>query len=89
AKRSIATDSRVFPKGALCFIETQEPIINENKEIIDWVDFSRFVLNQDTGGAIKGPGRVDIFMGNGVEAEVTAGHLQHRGDLYFLVLKPD
>jgi membrane-bound lytic murein transglycosylase A len=87
-KRSIATDPRTFPKGALCFIKTQEPVISDGK-IIDWVDFGRFVLNQDTGGAIKGAGRVDIFMGNGVEAEITAGHMQHRGDLFFLVLKPE
>jgi membrane-bound lytic murein transglycosylase A len=54
-----------------------------------WADFSRFVLNQDTGGAIKGPGRVDIYWGNGPYAEVAAGHLRHPGELYFLVLKPE
>jgi membrane-bound lytic murein transglycosylase A len=44
----------------------------------------RLVLNQDTGGAIRGPGRVDLFCGFGPEAEALAGHLQHRGTLYFI-----
>jgi membrane-bound lytic murein transglycosylase A len=47
------------------------------------------VLNQDTGGAIRGPGRADLFWGNGPYAEIAAGHLAHTGKLYFLILKPD
>jgi membrane-bound lytic murein transglycosylase A len=47
------------------------------------------MLNQDTGGAIKGPGRADMFWGDGIYAEIVAGHMQHHGKLYFLVLKPD
>jgi len=49
------------------------------------VPFTRFVLNQDTGGAIKGPGRADLFWGQGQEAELGAGFMQHEGELYFLV----
>ncbi len=60
--RSIATDSKLFPKGALALISTQKPVI-ENGIIKKWEPFSRFVLNQDTGGAIKGPGRADLFWG--------------------------
>jgi membrane-bound lytic murein transglycosylase A len=87
--RSIATDSKLFPKGALGFIVAQKPVI-ENGSITAWEPFTRFVLNQDTGGAIKGPGRVDIFFGQGRDAELTAGNLQHEGELYFLVRKkPD
>jgi len=56
--------------------------------IIGWTKFSRFVLNQDSGGAIKGAGRADIFWGSGPYAELTAGHLQHEGDLYILIKKP-
>ena len=44
--------------------------------------------NQDTGGAIRGAGRADIFWGSGPYAEVAAGHLKHDGDLYVLVKKP-
>jgi membrane-bound lytic murein transglycosylase A len=84
--RSIATDNRFFPKGALGFISSQKPVI-ENGAIKAWEPFTRFVVNQDTGGAIKGPGRVDVFFGPGPEAELTAGNLQHEGELYFLVRK--
>jgi membrane-bound lytic murein transglycosylase A len=48
---------------------------------------SRFVLNLDTGGAIRGPGRVDVFWGRGVEAELAAGLMKQPGELYFLVPK--
>jgi membrane-bound lytic murein transglycosylase A len=84
--RSIATDSKLFPKGALGFIAAQKPVI-ENGIIKSWVPFTRFVLNQDTGGAIKGPGRADLFFGQGAEAELTAGNFQHEGELYFLMRK--
>ncbi len=82
--RSIATDNRLFPKGALAFISSQKPVI-ENGVIKGWVPFTRFVVNQDTGGAIKGSGRVDLFYGQGSSAELAAGNLQHEGELYFLV----
>jgi membrane-bound lytic murein transglycosylase A len=84
--RSIATDSKLLPKGALAFIEAQKPVI-ENGAITEWTPFKRFVLNQDTGGAIKGPGRVDLFWGQGSEAELAAGYMQQEGKLYFLFRK--
>jgi membrane-bound lytic murein transglycosylase A len=85
--RSIALDRRIFPPAALAFIETEKPLIDDAGQIHSWQRFSRFVLNQDTGGAIKGPGRADLFWGNGPYAEIAAGHLKHTGELYFLVLK--
>jgi membrane-bound lytic murein transglycosylase A len=84
--RSIATDSKLFPRGALAIISTLKPVI-ENGAIMEWVPFTRFVLNQDAGGAIKGPGRVDLFWGRGPEAEVAAGYMQQEGELYFLIRK--
>lgn len=87
--RSIATDRRLFPKGALAFIETEKPLVDGNGTIESWSGFGRFVLNQDTGGAIRGPGRADLFWGNGPYAELAAGYMQHPGKLYFLVLKTD
>jgi membrane-bound lytic murein transglycosylase A len=87
--RSIATDQTIFPRGALAFVKTRKPVIGPGGDIRSWVPFSRFVLNQDTGGAITGPGRVDLFCGRGNEAEITAGHLKEEGDLYFLVLKKE
>ncbi len=119
--RSIATDVSIFPKGALCFMETTLPamtgkgedggldstapksanqgnaanqgkVLNQGKREDDGVwpreeVFSGFVLNQDTGGAIKGAGRADFFCGNGAYAEFVAGHMKQSGRLYFLVLK--
>lgn len=87
--RSIALDRRIFPLPALAFIETQKPLVNADEQIGGWTDFSRFVLSQDAGGAIRGPGRADLFWGNGTYAEIAAGHMQHAGRLYFLVLKPE
>lgn len=87
--RSVALDRRLFPHAALAFIQTQKPVVNSAGQIDRWVDCMRFVLNQDTGGAIRGPGRADLFWGNGPYAEIAAGHLAHVGELYFLILKPD
>jgi len=86
--RSIATDRRACPPSALAFIQTMKPVTDPRGNIRAWVDFSRFVLNQDTGGAIKGPGRADLFWGSGPYAEIAAGHLKHPGNIYFLILKP-
>ena len=85
--RSLALDAELFPKGALAFIFCQKPVIDNQGVIIGWKKFSRFVLIQDTGGAIKGAGRADLFWGSGTEAEISAGHLQHDGGLYILIKK--
>lgn len=87
--RSVAVDRKIFPLPALAFIKTKKPLLNMGGKIVKWRDFGRFALSQDTGGAIRGPGRVDLFQGNGEYAETAAGHLRHNGELYFLVLKPD
>ncbi|MBM4313316.1 MAG: transglycosylase [Deltaproteobacteria bacterium] len=87
AGRSIATDAVVFPRGALAFIRTQKPILDPEGNVLSWVPFSRFVVAQDAGGMIKGAGRVDLFCGTGDEAEMLAGSLKERGELYFLVKK--
>jgi len=98
AGRSIAVDFRIFPKAAPAYIQCVKPKRTSKPEDMkpdtpaesntdDWIPFGRFVLAQDTGGAITGPGRVDLFCGSGPDAEWTAGHLQHPGTLYLLVLK--
>ncbi len=87
--RSIAIDPANFPLGALAFIKTRKPVPDENCEAIaKWNNLARFVLSQDTGGAIKGPGRADIFWGSGSCSGLLAGHIKEYGDLFFLVLKP-
>ena len=87
--RSLALQKRIFPSAALAFIESKKPRVDDNNRIFEWTDFKRFVLNQDTGGAIRGPGRADLFWGNGPYAEIAAGYMQHPGSLYFLILNPD
>jgi membrane-bound lytic murein transglycosylase A len=87
--RSLALDRRIFPLAGLAFIETQKPVVDEQGNILSWSKCSRFALNQDTGGAIRGPGRADLFWGNGAYAEIAAGHMRNQGKLYFLILKPD
>jgi membrane-bound lytic murein transglycosylase A len=87
--RSVALDRKLFPPAALAFVETKKPLSNLQGQVDSWTDCRRFMLNQDTGGAIIGPGRADIFWGSGAYAELVAGHLRHPGRLYFLVLRPD
>lgn len=89
AERSIALDRRIFPPAALVYIETSRPVLDQEGQIETWEAFKGFVLNQDTGGAIRGPGRADLFWGNSPYAELAAGHMQHAGAIYFLVLKLD
>ncbi len=85
--RSIATDKQIFPPGALSYIKTAVPYLNPSGTIEKNIPWSRFVLNQDEGGAIKGPHRVDIFWGSGIQAKLTASHLKQPGKLYYLIVK--
>lgn len=80
--RSIATDKKKMPPGALALIATELPNDNLQPEAM-----TRFVLDQDTGGAIIGPGRVDLFMGTGDTAKAKAGLVRSDGKLYYLFLK--
>lgn len=90
-ERSIATDKSLMPPGALALIHSPIPYENPGavlqsrrypKRLV-----SRYVLDQDTGGAIKGAGRVDIFMGSGPVAGDRAGLVNDDGQLYYLLLK--
>lgn len=86
AERSIATDKSILPPGALAVIQTSIPIVTQQGEM-ETREVSRYVLDQDTGSAIKGAGRVDIFMGTGKIAGDRAGLINHTGKLYYLLLK--
>ena len=85
--RSIASDPRLFPPGTLAFIECEKPVFDLQKRIIGWQKFGRFVLNQDTGGAIRGADRADLFTGHGELSELVAGNMKQKGSLYFLLKK--
>jgi membrane-bound lytic murein transglycosylase A len=87
AGRSMATDSRLFPKGALAWIETEVPIIDESGDLVGWRPIARFTLNQDTGGAIRGLQRADLYFGTGAEPAALAGYMNRQGKIYFLLLK--
>lgn len=87
--RSIALDRREYPPAALAFVQSEKPDTSDGKTIQAWIKFSRFMLNQDTGSAISGSNRGDIFWGHGPYAELAAGYMKHPGRLYFLMLRPD
>jgi membrane-bound lytic murein transglycosylase A len=65
---SAAVDPRFIPLGAPLIIDSVHPVSGE--------PLLRPVLAQDTGGAIKGPLRLDLFWGFGAQAEEAAGR-QH------------
>jgi len=86
AERSIATDKSLMPPGALALIHTSLPFPNATGQM-EYRTVSRYVLDQDTGTAIKGPGRVDYYMGTGKLAGDRAGMTGGNGQLYYLLLK--
>jgi membrane-bound lytic murein transglycosylase A len=86
-ERSIATDKSLMPPGALALIRAPFPYINKSNKIENRL-VSRYVLDQDTGGAIKGAGRVDYFLGTGDSPGERAGLTVSNGQLFYLLLKP-
>jgi membrane-bound lytic murein transglycosylase A len=82
--RTIAADARVFPKGALAFVETERPVDAASAAMRP---FSRFVLDQDAGGAIRTSARVDLYLGSGAYAENAAGRMRQPGRLFYLLLR--
>ncbi|MBW4603843.1 MAG: MltA domain-containing protein [Calothrix sp. FI2-JRJ7] len=85
--RSIATDKSLMPPGALALIRAYLPFPNTQGQMEHRV-VSRYVLDQDAGGAIKGAGRVDYFVGAGKVAAERAGVTVGHGQLFYLMLKP-
>jgi membrane-bound lytic murein transglycosylase A len=85
--RSIATDLTLFPPGALAYLVSRQPELDESGKLTGWKELRRFVLNQDAGGAILGPGRVDLFFGSGDRAGRAAGEMKEEGKIYFLLAK--
>lgn len=83
--RSLAVDQSLLPPGALGFLLTEVPGLDAWGETIVEAPLSRFVLTQDTGGAIRGAERADFFWGRGDEAALRAGLMRQPGRLYFLV----
>jgi membrane-bound lytic murein transglycosylase A len=93
--RSVATDNKLYNfKGLLTYIVSQRPqdlgtydLEQEDASLIPFQAFSRFFLDQDTGGAITGKGRADIYFGLDQYAQYAATYQQQTGNIYFLLLK--
>ena len=81
---SVATDRALFPAGGVVLVETTVADGEGGRR-----PFRRFMLDQDRGGAITGPGRIDLYMGSGTAAGDVAGRQRHPGRLFYLVLKTD
>jgi membrane-bound lytic murein transglycosylase A len=76
AGRSLAVDRNVIPLGSPVWIDTTLP---------DGSTYQRMMMAQDTGGAISGPVRADVFFGAGEHAEQLAGEMKQSGSLYVLL----
>jgi membrane-bound lytic murein transglycosylase A len=83
--RSIAVDPAYNPLGGLYWLDADAPVLNGA-----FPNYRRLVVALDTGGAIKGPTRVDLYIGRGAAAGAEAGRTRHDLSLYRLVpITPD
>ncbi len=85
--RTIATDKAIYPRGAMTLLKTRLP--RPVGGAITKAPYTGFALDQDTGGAIRAPGRCDVYMGVGDQAGQMAGQVYEEGFLYYLFLKPE
>lgn len=86
AGRSAAFDPAFFPEGGAAWMIVNLPEIVDG-EALGYKKTARFVFNHDRGGAIKGPGRADLFMGQGKTAADIAGYMKQDGSVVFLIKK--
>jgi membrane-bound lytic murein transglycosylase A len=77
--RSLAVDRKFLPLGAPVWLDTTAPYPEGERP------FRRLMVAQDTGGAIRGPVRGDVFWGAGPRAEHLAGHMKSKGRLFILL----
>jgi membrane-bound lytic murein transglycosylase A len=80
--RSIAVDKALHVYGTPFFIEGQLPIESDQSK----TPFHRLMIAQDTGSAIVGPARADLYFGAGAEAGRVSGRLRH--NMHFVILVP-
>lgn len=78
-QRSLAVDTRYIPLGAPLWLDTLLP------PTADKIAYQRLVIAQDTGGAIRGMIRGDIYWGAGDRAAFTAGHMNSPGQYWILL----
>lgn len=85
--RSVAVDTAYFPRDGLGFMTLDRPEFSGNAKPTSYRSVSRFSLAHDTGNAIRGPGRIDIYWGHDNMAQWAANHVRQPGSLYCLLLK--
>lgn len=81
-ERSMAVDPKYMPLSAPVYVVTDVPDPEASEETMPW---RQLVIAQDTGGAIRGPTRGDIFWGAGERALSIAGRLKSEGRYYLLL----
>jgi membrane-bound lytic murein transglycosylase A len=88
-QRTIATDQFLFPKGTLNFLQMELPVFADDQafETATWEAKPRWVFDQDTGGAIRGGGRIDLYMGQGAIPERHAGVMKRTGSMWVVAPK--
>lgn len=82
AERSVAVDPYFIPLSSPIFVITEVP---DPKRSDQTMPFRQLVIAQDTGGAIRGPVRGDIFWGHGERATSIAGRLKSQGRYYLFL----
>ncbi|MBB5349191.1 MltA domain-containing protein [Desulfoprunum benzoelyticum] len=87
AGRSVAVDPSEIPLGTVAFLKSRQPVVDRNGHLQRWRALDRFVFPQDSGAAIRGGNRLDLFLGDGDEARHAAGLMREKGSLYILVEK--
>ncbi len=78
-ERSVAVDRRIIPLGSPLWLNTTLPNTKQT--------YQRLVFAQDTGGAINGAIRADVFFGRGVRAKTLAGEMKQQGKIFILLPK--
>jgi membrane-bound lytic murein transglycosylase A len=76
---SLAVDKNYLPLGVPLWLDAEHPIANQRLQ--------RLVMAQDTGGAIKGLIRGDVYWGQGQQAGEMAGIMKSRGRYFLLIPK--
>jgi membrane-bound lytic murein transglycosylase A len=82
AQRSLAVDPTITPYGTPIWIDTRRPVI---RKLGATESYRRLMIAQDSGTAIKGPARGDVFFGSGVQAAEWAGRMVSDGQAIVLV----
>jgi membrane-bound lytic murein transglycosylase A len=82
--RSIAVDRTIWAYGLPFWIDAELPWADETPR-----PFRRLMIAQDTGSAIVGPARADLFFGSGDKAGARAGAIRHRAEMIVLLPRGD